>query len=83
MAPNRSQDVTEGVIQYYLWLSDNGGTDPETLLAQPLSKEAKRELLERMDDVNCLWGITAPLRNSRELNETADVPRPEERRTRI
>ena len=59
--------VAPYVVEYYHWLSGNpGGTDPEELLSKPLSREQRQILLERMDDINVLWGITAPLRTAYE-----------------
>ena len=52
------------VVAYYNWLSGNGGSDPETLLARPMSPSARQMLLERIDDVNFVYGLTAPLRNA-------------------
>ena len=52
------------VVEYYKWLSDNGGTDPQTLLSHPLTATQRRLLLDRMDDVNVVWSITSPLRRA-------------------
>ena len=57
------------VVEHYKWISDNGGTDPETLLASPLSTSQRRLLLERMNDVNVLWSITSPLRRTANVRE--------------
>lgn len=58
------------VVEYYKWLTDTGGTDPETLLNQPLSPSQLRLLLEKMDDVNVCWAALAGLKLA---NETAGL----------
>ena len=63
MAP-ANDSVSHMAVEYYLWLSDNGGTDPDTLLSRTSSPRDRRELLDRMDDINCVWAVTAPLRTA-------------------
>ena len=61
--------VAEYVIEYYRWLSGNGGTDPETLLFSSNLSSYQVELLkEGIDDINAVWAITAPLREANLLD---------------
>lgn len=69
------------LVQYYQWLSGNGGTDPAVLLSQRLTASQRRLLLDRMDDVNVVWGFTAPLRAAVEREQQVQVPSPEQRRS--
>ncbi len=57
------------VVEYYNWLSNNGGRDPQIILEQPLTKVQRKLLLERMDDVNVVWSITSPLRRNAHLRQ--------------
>jgi hypothetical protein len=57
-----SQLVARLVVKYYDWLTDNGGVPPEELLALPLSQRQRRQLLDRMDDVLTIYGLTADCR---------------------
>ena len=73
MATNDEKTVAPLVLAYYEWLSGNGGTDPKTLFANDLTDEQRVLLKQGIDDVNVVWGITAPLREasmSEELEET-------------
>lgn len=49
------------VIDYYNWLTDNGGRNSDELLGLSLTPAQRRLLLERMDDVNTVFSVTAPL----------------------
>lgn len=64
MSSHSALCVAETVVEYYLWLAGLGGTNPEELLALPWTPKQRRELLERFDDVNSVWALTAPLRNA-------------------
>lgn len=50
------------IESYFLWLADDGGVHPDELLSLPLTPRQRRLLLDRMNQLNCLWGLTAPLR---------------------
>lgn len=49
-------------VEYYRWLSGHGGRAPQELLRERLTRTQRRLLLDRLDDVLVVWGITAPLR---------------------
>lgn len=54
--------VAHLIIEYYKWLSDNGGTSSDDLLdpvKTPLTAEQKRSLLRNMDNVNVIFGVTS------------------------
>ena len=57
------------VLAYYEWLSGNGGTDPETLFSNDLTSNQIDLLKQGIDDINVIWGITAPLREASVLEE--------------
>jgi hypothetical protein len=59
MATQDEDVVTEFVIEYYRWLSGNGGLSSDDLLSLPLPAAQRRLLLERMDDVNVVFALTA------------------------
>jgi hypothetical protein len=60
--------IADMVLEYYNWLIDNGGTSSDDLLSRPLSQPLRRELLERMEDVNVVFAATAPLRRAAGTN---------------
>ena len=60
--------IAEYVIEYYNWLTDNGGTSSDELLARPMSAEQRRLLLQRMDDVNVVFSATAPIHRAAGTN---------------
>ena len=49
------------VVDYYRWLSGNGGRSSDELLSFPLTLPQRRLLLKGMDDVNLLFAITSPV----------------------
>lgn len=55
------------VVEYYEWMVGRGNVGPEELLSWPLTRPQRKMLLERMDDINVLWGLTAPLREVAEV----------------
>ena len=73
MSSNDEMIVAPLVLAYYEWLSGNGGTDPETLFANELTEEQRILLKQGIDDVNVIWGITAPLRQASALEELEET----------
>ena len=61
MSEHDEEIVAEFVVDYYRWLSGNGGRSSDELLALPLPAAQRRLLLERMDDVNVVFALTAPV----------------------
>lgn len=61
------------VLAYYEWLSGNGGTDPEMLFTNNLTGDQIAMLKQGINDVNVIWGITAPLRESSAFEETEET----------
>ncbi|HEX3152568.1 MAG TPA: hypothetical protein VHR66_31135 [Gemmataceae bacterium] len=53
--------IAELVLEYYNWLTDNGGISSDDLLSRPLTNTQRRELLARMEDVNVVFAATAPI----------------------
>jgi hypothetical protein len=72
--------ISHWVVEYYLYRSGNGGTDPETLLSRTCSLDERRELLAAFADVDCVWEVTAPLRDAaladKQQNDVVPVERP-------
>lgn len=60
----RSVLTGDRAVEYYLFISGNGGTDPESLLATCSSPDEETDLLEAIDDINYLFSLTAPLREA-------------------
>ena len=56
--------VAEMLIAYCDWITDNGGTPPDELLARSMTLAQRRLLLDRMDDVAVLYSITGTVRAS-------------------
>jgi hypothetical protein len=54
--------VGNQLIAYYDWLSGQGGTDPDVLLAYPHTIAQRKLLLARMDDLNVIMGHLSALR---------------------
>lgn len=52
------------VAEYYDWLSGNGGTSSDDLLAISLTPSQRKLLLARMDDVTVIYGLTADQRKT-------------------
>jgi hypothetical protein len=60
---NRDLDrVAPLVLDFYLWLADQGGAPPDELLQADLTPAQRRMLLDYCDDVLVVWGETATLR---------------------
>ena len=66
------------LCEFYEWLrTEDGGTDPETLLARPLTATQRHQLTARMDDLLVVWGLLSPLRCAPvEQTEIADPVEP-------
>ena len=58
------QIVASLVGQYFNWLTDNDGVPPDELLDLPLNRRQRRLLLEHMDNVVTLYGLTADKRQA-------------------
>lgn len=52
------------IVEYYNWVSGNGGTHPESLLKRPLTESQAALLRQRMEDVDVVYLLTAPLRDA-------------------
>jgi len=61
--------VAPMVIEFYHWLSDNQGTHPDELLSRDLTPSQRRMLLDKMDDVTVLWGLTSSERRAARVRE--------------
>ena len=57
-------DVVAPLIMKYLkWIKgEPDGVSSDELLKIPLTLTQRKILLARMDDINVLWGMTAPIR---------------------
>jgi hypothetical protein len=53
--------VADLIVEYYNWLTDNGGTSSDELLSRTLTPPQRRMLLERMEDVNVVVSATSPM----------------------
>lgn len=64
------------VVDYYNWLSGNGGKDPRELLAMPLSPTQRACLVDAMDDVNVVFAVTSPIREANRAGLRGAATRP-------
>lgn len=76
MSESDANIVAPLVVQYYEWLSGHSATEPDALLGRTLTPNQRKLLLARMDDVNVIWGITAPLRNAARGVQSARPAKP-------
>ena len=49
------------IVEYYNWLTGNGGISSDDLLSRPLTPAQRRLLLAKMDDVNLVYSLTSPI----------------------
>jgi len=77
---NHTEETMEFVaplaVEYYNWLSGNGGVDPRELLAADLTESQRECLLDAMDDINVVYAITEPLRAAKRNHTPSADPAP-------
>jgi len=52
------------IVEYYNWVSGNGGTCPKVLLSKALTESQFALLRQRMEDVDVVYALTSPLREA-------------------